>query len=61
MTKFVSFIAIAAFALSASLAEAAQKKPHVAAVRSAPVHTPGPVQNSYPRLENAVWSQPHQE
>ena len=61
MTKFVSFIAIAAFALSASSAEAAKKKPHVAAVRSAPVHTSAPVQNSYPNLENAVWLQPHQE
>jgi len=61
MTKFVSFIAIATFALSASTAEAAQKKTHVASFRSAPVHTSGPVQNSYPRPENAVWSQPHQE
>jgi hypothetical protein len=60
MTKFVSFIAIAAFALSASSAEAAKKNPHVAAVRSAPVHTSAPVQNSYPNLEN-VWLQPHQE
>ena len=61
MTKFVSFIAIAAFALSASSAEAAKKNPHVAAVRSAPVHTSAPVQNSYPDQENAVWLQPHQE
>jgi hypothetical protein len=61
MTKFVSFIAIAAFALSASSAEAAKHKPHVAPVRSTPVHTSAPVQNSYPKLENAVWSQLHQE
>jgi hypothetical protein len=61
MTKFVSFIAIAAFALSASSVEAAKKKPHVAAARSAPLQTSGPVQNSYPRLENAVWLPPHQE
>ena len=61
MTKFVSFIAIAAFALSASSVEAAKKKPHVAAVRSAPVQTSAPVQNSYPKLENAVWLPPHQE
>lgn len=60
ITKFVSFIAIAAFALSASSAEAAQKKPHVAA-RSAPVQTSVPLQNSYPKLENAVWLPPHQE
>jgi hypothetical protein len=61
MSKFVSFIAIAAFALSASSAEAAKKKPQVVAVRSAWVHTSAPVQNSYPRLDNAVWLQPHQE
>jgi hypothetical protein len=61
MTKFVSFIAIAAFALSASTAEASNKKPHVVASRSVPVHTSPPVQNSYPKLENAVWLQPHQE
>ena len=57
MTKSVLFIAIAAFALSASSAEAAKKKP-VAAVRSAPAHTSAPVQNSYPKLENAVWVTP---
>jgi hypothetical protein len=57
----VSFIAIAAFALSASSVEAAKKKPHVAAARSAPVQTSAPVQNSYPKLENAVWLPPHQE
>jgi hypothetical protein len=62
MTKFVSFIAIAAFALSASSVEAAKKKPQVAAAkRSAPVQTSAPVQNSYPKLENAVWLPPHQE
>jgi hypothetical protein len=61
MTKFVSFIAIAAFALSASSAEAAKKKPHVAAARSAPVQTSAPVQSIHPRLENAVWLPPHQE
>jgi hypothetical protein len=55
MTKFVSFIAIAAFALSASSVEAAQKKPYVAAARSAPVHTSAAVQTSYPKLENAAW------
>jgi hypothetical protein len=60
MTKFVSFIAIAAFALSASSVEAAQKKPHVAAARSAPVQTSAAV-HSYPRLDNAVWLPPHQE
>ena len=57
MTKFVSFIAIAAFALSASSAEAAQKKPHVAAARSAPVQTSA----SYPKLENAAWFTHHHE
>jgi hypothetical protein len=61
MTKFVSFLAIAAFALSASSAEAAKKTPHLSAVRSAPVHTSAPEQNIYPKLENAAWSQPHQE
>ena len=62
MTKFVSFLAIAAFALSASSVEAAKKKPHVAAVRSAPVQTSAPVQNSYPKLENAAWwTHHHQE
>jgi hypothetical protein len=62
MTKFVSFIAIAAFALSASSVEAAKKKPQVAAAkRSAPVQTSAPVQNSYPKLENAVWLPLHQE
>jgi len=61
MTKFVSFIAIAAFALSASSAEAAQKKPHVATARSAAVQTWAPVQNSDPKLENAVWLPSHQE
>jgi hypothetical protein len=61
MTKFVSFIAIATFALSASSVEAAKKKPHVAAARSAPVQTSAPVQKSYPKLENAVWLPPHQE
>ena len=62
MTRFVSFIAIAALALSASSVEAAKKKPQVAAAkRSAPVQTSAPVQNSYPNLENAVWLQPHQE
>jgi hypothetical protein len=62
MTKFVSFLAIAAFALSASSVEAATKKPHVAAAkRSAPVHISAPVQNSHPKLENAVWLPPHQE
>jgi len=61
MTKFglMSFIAIAAFTLSASSAEAAKKKPHVVAARSAPVLAP--VQNSYFKRENAVWLQPHQE
>ena len=61
MTKFVSFIAIAALALSASSAEAAKKKPHVAAARPASAQTSAPVQNSYPKLENAVWLPPHQE
>jgi hypothetical protein len=61
MTKFVSFIAIAAFALSASSVEAAKKKPQVAVARSAPVQTSAPVQNSYPKLENATWRPPHQE
>jgi hypothetical protein len=45
MTKFLSFIAIAAFALSASSVEAAKKKPQVAAASSAPVQTSAPVQN----------------
>jgi hypothetical protein len=62
MTKFVSFIAITAFALSASTAEAANKKPHVGAARSAPVQISAAAQNSYRKLENAaVWLQPHQE
>ncbi len=61
MTRFVSFLAIAALALSVSSAEAAKKKPHVAAARSAPVQTSAPVQNGYPKLENAVWLPPHQE
>ena len=56
MTKFVSFIAIAALALSASSVEAAQKKPHVAAARSAPVQTSAPV-----KLENAAWWTHHEE
>jgi hypothetical protein len=59
MAKFLSFIAIAAFALSASSAEAAKKNPHVAAL--APVQTSASMQNSYPKLENAVWLPPHQE
>jgi hypothetical protein len=61
MTKFVSFLAIAALSLSASSVEAAKKNPHVAAARSAPVHISAPVQNSYRKLENAVWLPPHQE
>ena len=61
MTKSVLFIAIAAFALSASSAEAAKKKPQVAAARSALMQTSAPVQNIYPKLENAVWLPPHQE
>ena len=67
MTKFVSFIAIAALALAASSVEAAKKKPQVAAARSAPVQTSAPVrtsapvQNSYPKLENAAWWVHHHE
>jgi hypothetical protein len=61
MTKFVSFIAIAAFALSASSAEAAKKKPHVGVARSAPTQPSAAVQTGYPKLENAVWLPPHQE
>jgi hypothetical protein len=61
MTKFVSFLAIAAFALSASSVEAAQKKPHVVAARSAPVQSSAAVQTNHPKLENAVWLPPHQE
>jgi hypothetical protein len=61
MTKLVSFLAIAAFALSTSSAEAAKKKPQVAAARSAPVQTSAPVQNIHPKLENSVWVTPHQE
>ena len=53
MTKFVSFIAIAAFALSASSVEAAKKKPQVAASNSAPVQASGPVQNR--KRGNAAW------
>jgi hypothetical protein len=55
MTKFVSFIAVAALVLSASSVEAAKKKPQVAPARSASVQTSGPVKNSYPKLENAAW------
>ncbi len=61
MTKFVSFIAVAALVLSASSVEAAKKKPQVAAARSAPVQTSAPVKNSYPKLENAAWWVHHQE
>ena len=61
MTKFVSFIAVAALVLSASSVEAAKKKPQVAAARSAPVQTSAAVQTSHPKLENAVWLPPHQE
>ena len=63
MTKFglVSFIAIATFALSASSAEAAKKKPHGVAARSTPVQTSDLVQHSHLKSENAVWLQPHQE
>ncbi len=47
MTKFVSFLAIAAFALSVSSVEAAKKKTPVAAV-SAPVqNSSGPKKASY--------------
>ena len=60
MTKFFSFLAIA-FVLSISSVEAAKKKPQVAAASSAPVQTSAPVQNRYPKLENAVWLPPHQE
>jgi hypothetical protein len=56
MIKFVSFIAIAAFALSASSVEAATKKPQVAAASSGPVQTSAPVQNSYRRRGNAAWA-----
>jgi hypothetical protein len=55
MTKFVSFIAIAAFALSASSVEAAKKKPQVAAASSGPVQTSAPVQ-SYPKRGNRAWN-----
>lgn len=61
MTKFVSFIAIAAIALSASSVEAAHKKPQVDAARSAPVQTSAAVQNRHAKLEDAVWLSPHQE
>jgi hypothetical protein len=61
MPKFVSFIAIAVFALFASSVEAAKKKPPVTAARSASVQTSAPVQNIHPKLENAVWVTPHQE
>jgi hypothetical protein len=61
MTKFVSFIAIAAFALSASSAEAAKRKPQVDAAISAPAPTSAAVQNRHAKLENAVWLSPHQE
>jgi hypothetical protein len=62
MTRFVSFIAIAALALSASSVEAAKKKPQVAAAkRSAPVQTSAPVQNIYPKLENAAWFTHHHQ
>ncbi|HXN68586.1 MAG TPA: hypothetical protein VN926_13165 [Bradyrhizobium sp.] len=40
MTKFLSFIAIAAFALSASSAEAAKKNPQVPAARGVSESTP---------------------
>jgi hypothetical protein len=49
------------FLETVAIEEAAKKKPHVAAARSAPVRTSAPVQNSYPKLENAVWLPPHQE
>ena len=61
MTKFVSFIAIAAFALSASSAEAAKKKPQVDAAISVPAQTSAAAQNGHAKLENAVWVSPHQE
>jgi hypothetical protein len=61
MTKFVSFIAIAAFALSVSSAEAAHKKPQVDAARSTPAQTSAAAQDRHPKLENAVWLSPHQE
>ena len=48
MTKFLSFIAIAAFALSASSVEAAKKKPQVAAATSAPVQTSAPAPAKMP-------------
>jgi hypothetical protein len=58
MTKFLSFIAIAAFALSASSAQAANKKPHVqlrslVMVTSAatPVQTSAPIQIRYPEQD----------
>jgi hypothetical protein len=55
MTKFVSFLAIVAFALSASSVEAAKKKTPVAVASSAPVQTTAPVQKSYPKRGNAAW------
>jgi hypothetical protein len=61
MTKFVSFIAIAAFALSASSVEAAKKKPQVDAAISAPAQTSAAVQNRHTKPEDAVWLSPHQE
>ncbi len=70
MTKFLSFMAIAAFALSASSAEAANKKPHVklrslvmvtSAARSGPVQTSAPIQIRYLKPEDPFLLQPHQE
>ena len=56
MTKFMPFIAIAAFALSASSVEAAKTKPPVVAASSGPVQTSAPVQNRYPRRGNRAWN-----
>jgi hypothetical protein len=48
MIKFVSFLAIVAFALSTSPVEAAKKKTPVTTASA-------PVQNSHPKRGNAAW------
>ena len=56
MTRLVSFLAIAALALSISSVEAAKKTPQVAAASSAPVQTTAPVKHTYsPKRGNARW------
>jgi hypothetical protein len=56
MTRFISLLAIAAFALSISSAEAAKKKPPVAGASATAQNAGGPQKFSYRRGDRAKGS-----